>query len=98
VKESPEQVIKGTHNLRHQALPVTAYSMGLQSEELNLEFAHIDSEHHKTQLQLGKGQKIRLVLLPDITLTVHLHHWGHYRHLFYLLPVERAVETGLFNN
>ena len=73
-------LIQKTHNLKHRALLMTAYSAGLRVNELvSLKISDIDSRRMMLHIQQGKGKKDRMVplsqkLLLTLREYVRLYH------------------------
>lgn len=67
------------HPVYRMAL-LTAYAAGLRITELvSLRVEHIDAERMQLHVELGKGQKPRLVPLSEVLLTLLRHYWRHNR-------------------
>jgi site-specific recombinase XerD len=82
-----ERLINATRELRYQTFLFTAYSMGLRlGEALNLNVGDIDRERMQVHVRLGKGQKDRLVTLPEVTLLALRRYWATHRHPSLLFP------------
>lgn len=69
----------------------TVYSMGLRlSEALNLEVRDIDSARMKVHIRDSKGNRDRMVVLPDVTLKVLRQYWKTHRNRLLLFPAIRG--------
>ena len=67
-KKEYEQLLKETENTRDKCFIKLAYGSGLRVSEIaNLRIKNIDSEHLKI-IQIGKGNKERITVLPKETL------------------------------
>ena len=65
----------------------TIYSMGLRlGEGVNLKVGDIDTNNMRVIIRSAKGNKDRLVPLPDATLQVLRRFWLIYRHEQYIFP------------
>lgn len=65
-----KKMIDGISNLKHQCVIEMLYGCGLRlSELLNLEIKDIDSHNMLVHIFVGKGQKDRVVMLPERLLT-----------------------------
>jgi site-specific recombinase XerD len=80
--------------LDHVQVPVyraclkTIYSCGLRiSEGIQLKVSDIDSQRMMLSIR-GKGNKQRLVPLPESTLTLLREHWRTHRHPTWLFPAQ----------
>ena len=89
-----ERVINGTRELRYQSFILTAYSIGLRlGEALNLQVGDIDSERMKVHVRLGKGQKDRFVVLPEVTLNALRQYWATHRNPMFIFPGGKSAEA-----
>jgi site-specific recombinase XerD len=89
-----ERVINGTRELRYQTFILTAYSIGLRlGEALNLQVGDIDSERMKVHVRLGKGQKDRFVVLPEVTLNALRQYWATHRNPIFIFPGGKSAEA-----
>jgi integrase/recombinase XerD len=65
----------------------TLYSLGLRlGEGLRLTIADIDATRHRVHIRDAKGNKDRLVPLPDATLALLRAFWKQHRHPHFLFP------------
>ncbi|TYT73782.1 tyrosine-type recombinase/integrase, partial [Desulfobotulus mexicanus] len=63
-----QRIISATQTDRYRVFLLTTYSMGLRlGETLALEVGDIDAKRQKVHIRQGKGNKDRLVPLPDLT-------------------------------
>jgi integrase len=90
-----ERLIEATRKLRFRVFFLTAYSMGLRLEEtLSLQVGDIDAKQKRVHVRRGKGNKDRLVPLPDVTYRALQALWRRHRHPFLLFPnAQGAPET-----
>ena len=88
-----ERLINGTRELRYQVFMLTAFSMGLRlGEVLGLEVGDIDKDRMKVHVRGGKGNKDRLVTLPQMTLLALRRYWKTHRHPTLIFPNGRTGE------
>lgn len=65
-QQEVKRLFKSTQNLKHKAMLVTVYSLGLRSGELlNLKIRDIDGDRNLVIIKEAKGKKDRIVVLPD---------------------------------
>src|SRR5690606_14314340 len=65
-KDEIKRIFDATDNLKHKAMLMTTYSCGLRlSELLNLKITDIRSADKLLQINKSKGNKDRVVSLPD---------------------------------
>ena len=73
--------------LSYRVFFFTLYSMGLRlSEGLALKVGDIDADRHRVHIRDAKGNRYRLVPLPDITLDVLRRFWQTHRNHDLLFP------------
>ena len=88
-----EALINQTREIRYQTFILTSYSMGLRlGETLNLQVGDIDSERMKVHIRAGKGQKDRLVTLPERTLRALRRYWCTHKNPNLIFPNGKAPE------
>lgn len=76
-----------TNRLSYRAFFFTLYSMGLRlSEGLALEVGDIDAHRMRVHIRDSKGNKDRLVPLPELTLQVLRRFWALHQHPTFLFP------------
>lgn len=74
--EEVAQFLKPIENIKHRAMLVTAYAVGLRlSEVASLRVGDIDSKRMVIRVQQGKGRKDRYVMLPPDLLTLLRDYW-----------------------
>ena len=88
-------LIAATRKLRFRVFFLTTYSMGLRLEEaLSLQVGDIDAKKKRVHIRRGKGNKDRLVPLPDLTYQALRALWRVHRHPVFLFPnAQGAPET-----
>ena len=90
-----EKLIAATRKLRYRVFFLTTYSMGLRLEEtLSLQIGDIDARQRQVHIRRGKGNKDRLVPLPELTCQALRALWCKHRHPYLLFPNARgSLET-----
>ena len=84
-KDEIKRVFDATDNLKHKAILMTVYSCGLRlSELLNLKITDIRSADKLLQINKSKGNKDRVVSLPDRLLEVLREYYRQYKPSTYL--------------
>jgi integrase len=87
---TPTEVVKligATRKLRFRVFFLTTYSLGLRLEEtLSLQVGDIDAQQKRVHVRRGKGNKDRLVPLPDLTYHALRALWCVHRHPVLLFP------------
>ncbi len=84
-KSEVKQMFKITSNLKHKAMLVTLYSLGLRSGELiNLKITDIDSKRNVITIYNAKGKKDRIVMLPEKLKVLLREYFKRYRPVNYL--------------
>lgn len=85
--EEVERIINGTRKLSYQTYFLTVYSMGLRlCEGLNLKVEDIDSSKMRVHIRNAKGNKDRVVPMPERTLRALRRYWATHRHPQLLFP------------
>jgi integrase/recombinase XerD len=85
--EEARQIFLATHTLSYRVFYFTLYSMGLRlGEGLRLQVGDIDAARHRVHIRDAKGNKDRLVPLPNTTLGVLRRFWQVHRHPSLLFP------------
>ena len=80
-----------TFTLSYRVFYFTLYSMGLRlGEGLRLQVGDIDASRRRAHIRDSKGNKDRLVPLPDVTLTLLRHFWSVHRNPVLLFPNRRG--------
>jgi len=81
------RLFAATNRLSYKVFFFTAYSMRLHlGEGISLTIGDIDSVNMRVHLRDAKGNKDRLVPLPDNTLHVLRNFWSMHRHPHFLFP------------
>ena len=85
--EEAGRLFMATRVLSYRVFFFTLYSLGLRlGEGLRLTVADIDAERRRVQVRNAKGNKDRLVTLPDATLAVLRRFWQVHRNPVLLFP------------
>jgi len=85
--EEAQKLFMTTNRVSYRVFFFTLYSMGLRlGEGLRLEVGDIDAGHQRVHIRNAKGNKDRLVPLPDSTLRLLRHFWSLHRHPRFLFP------------
>jgi len=81
------KLFASTRKLSYRVLFFTLYSMGLRlSEGLQLQTGDIDASRMRIHIRNSKGNKDRLVPLPEKTLRVLRRFWKVHQHPTFLFP------------
>ena len=81
------QLFAATKILSYKVFFFTCYSMGLRlGEGLRLSVGDIDADNMRVHIRDAKGNKDRLVVLPDKTLQVLRKFWAVHKHPRFLFP------------
>ncbi len=89
--EQAQALFAATRILSYRVFFFTLYSMGLRlSEGLALKVGDIDADRHRVHIRDAKGNRDRLVPLPDITLDVLRRFWQTHRNPDLLFPNRRG--------
>jgi len=74
--EEAKQLFMATFTLSYRVFYFTIYSLGLRlGEGLRLEVGDIDASRKRIHIRNAKGNKDRLVPLPDVTLQMLRRFW-----------------------
>lgn len=85
--EQMQRIIAGTKVLSYRVFFYTIYSMGLRlGEGLRLQPGDIDADRMRVHIRDAKGNKDRLVPLPDATLSALRRYWAVHRNPGLLFP------------
>lgn len=85
--EQLHQLFDATHKLSYRVFFFTAYSLGLRlGEGIGLKIGDIDSANMRVHIRDAKGNKDRLVPLPENTLRVLRDFWSIHQHPHFLFP------------
>ena len=89
-REQVFAIIDAAPNLKYRAAFMLCYGAGLRTEEvIRLEPRHIDAERGVIRIERGKGDKDRLVILPQRLLGVLRECWKKYRPKRFLIEGKR---------
>lgn len=90
-KEEIRQLLDSTNNIKHRAILMTIYSCGLRlSELLNLKIEDIRSSEKIIRINQSKGNKDRIVSLPDKLLDILRDYYLVYKPANYLFEGEKG--------
>ena len=85
--EQANQIFSATGKVSYRVFFFTIYSLGLRlGEGIKLTIGDIDSAHMRVHIRDAKGNKDRLVPLPEKTLHVLKNFWRLHRHPSFLFP------------
>lgn len=85
--EEFQKLLITTNKLSYRVFFFTLYSMGLRlGEGLRLQTGDIDAQRHRVHIRNAKGNKDRLVPLPENTLQVLRKFWALHRHPQFIFP------------
>jgi len=85
--DEAKRLFMATRVLSYRVFYFTLYSLGLRlGEGLRLTVADIDAARHRVHVRDAKGNKDRLVPLPDVTLTLLRRFWLVHRNPVLLFP------------
>lgn len=90
-----QAIFDHTRVLSYRVFFFTLYSLGLRlGEGLALTVADIDAQRMRVQVRNAKGNRDRLVPLPQATLAVLRRFWAYHRHPKLLFPNRAAGQDG----
>lgn len=90
-----QALFAATRVLSYRAFFFTLYSLGLRlGEGLALGVGDIDAQRMRVHVRDAKGNRDRLVPLPEATLGVLRSHWRLHRHPRLLFPNRAAGQAG----
>ncbi|MEA2115606.1 MAG: site-specific integrase [Thermodesulfobacteriota bacterium] len=82
-----QQLLAATDKLSYRVFFFTAYSLGLRlGEGIALKIGDIDADNMRVHIRDAKGNKDRLVPLPEKTLQVLRNFWSVHHHPEFLFP------------
>ena len=85
--EEAKRLFTTTRILSYRVFYFTVYSLGLRlGEGLRLEVGDIDAQRQRVHIRDAKGNKDRLVPLPEATLVLLRRFWQAHRHPVLLFP------------
>jgi site-specific recombinase XerD len=80
-------LLDATHEQRFQCFFLVSYSMGLRLREaLALQVTDVDAEQQRVHVRLGKNNKDRYVILPQLALQALRAYWQTHRNPKLLFP------------
>jgi site-specific recombinase XerD len=93
--EEAGRLFAATHKLSYRVFYFTVYSLGLRlGEGLRLQVGDIDAVRRRVHIRDAKGNKDRLVPLPDATRDVLRRFWTVHRNPVLLFPNRHAGLAG----
>ena len=93
--EEAGRIFQATQKLSYRVFYFTVYSMGLRlGEGLRLQVGDIDAVRQRVHIRDSKGNKDRLVPLPDATRDVLRRFWSVHRNPVLLFPNRHAGLKG----
>jgi integrase/recombinase XerD len=93
--EEAARLFQATHKLSYRVFFFTVYSLGLRlGEGLRLQVGDIDAVRRRVHIRDAKGNKDRLVPLPDATRDVLRRFWSVHRNPVLLFPNRHAGLKG----
>lgn len=93
--DEAQRLFAATRTLSYRVFYFTLYSLGLRlGEGLRLQVSDIDATRQRVHIRDAKGNKDRLVPLPDATLTVLRRFWQVHRHPELLFPNRHGGKPG----
>ena len=92
-KEEVKVLLQGTYNLKHRAMLMLAYGLGLRlGEALALTPADIDAKRMALCVRGSKGKKDRNLPLPEMVLLLLREQFRQYRPTTFLFEVVQSGE------
>lgn len=93
--EEAQRLFQATQTLSYKVFYFTLYSLGLRlGEGLRLQVGDIDAERQRVHIRDAKGNKDRLVPLPEQTLVLLRRFWLLHRHPTLLFPNRKGGLKG----
>jgi len=93
--EEARRIFAATRVLSYRVFFFTLYSLGLRlGEGLRLQIGDIDAARGRVHIRDAKGNKDRLVPLPDATLALLRHFWPIHRNPVLMFPNRHAGRNG----
>jgi integrase len=85
--EEAQRLFMATHTVSYRVFFFTLYSLGLRlGEGLRLQVGDIDASRQRVHIRDAKGNKDRLVPLPETTLALLRRFWQVHRNSVLLFP------------
>jgi integrase len=92
--DEAKRVFMATHKLSYRVYYFTVYSLGLRlGEGLRLQVGDIDAPRQRVHIRDAKGNKDRLVPLPNTTLTLLRRFWQVHRNPVLVFPNRKGGLT-----
>lgn len=89
-----KRLFKRTTNLKHKAMLVTIYSLGLRSGELlQLKISDFDKDRSVVTIKQAKGKKDRVVVYPERLKVLLRNYYNIYRPKTYLFEGQKGQYT-----
>jgi len=96
--EEAKQLFMATFTLSYRVFYFTIYSLGLRlGEGLRLEVGDIDASRQRIHIRNAKGNKDRLVPLPDVTLNMLRRFWRIHQNPVLLFPNRHGGLKGAYS-
>lgn len=90
-KQEVKLMFSRTDNLKHRAMLVTIYALGLRSGELiNLKLSHLDSQRNVISIKAAKGKKDRLLPFSESLKPLLREYYKEYRPKTYLFEGQKS--------
>lgn len=90
-KNKVKRLFKKTINLKHKAILVTAYSLGLRSGEvLNLKISDLDGDRNVITIYQSKGKKDRQVTFPERLKILLRNYFKAYKPIKFLFEGQKG--------
>jgi integrase/recombinase XerD len=90
-----QQILEHTRVISYRVFFFTLYSLGLRlGEGLRLQVGDMDAERQRVHIRDAKGNKDRLVPLPQVTLEMLRRFWSLHRNPVLLFPNRHAGLKG----
>lgn len=84
-KEEVKKILDACHNIKHKAILTTIYSCGLRlSELINLKIEDVKSDNGLLLIKQSKGNKDRMVSLPDKLLALLRNYYIEFKPSIFL--------------
>ena len=94
--EQVNQLFAATEKMCYKIFFYTIYSMGLRlGEGIKLRVGDIDSETMQVHIRNAKGNKDRLVPLPEQTLYILRSFWSSHQHPYFIFPSRQKTKVDL---
>ncbi len=88
-----QKILRSCKNLKHKTILVTIYSLGIRlGEVLNLKISDIDSDRMEINIRQAKGNRDRIVFLPESLLKILRSYFKKYKPQNYLFEGRNGKE------